>query len=63
MAKMVVHRDDDPAIGIVLGQEGSQFPQGWHGACTECGATYDRWYLNDAVRAALKHVERHESGL
>ena len=64
MAKIVIQHDVDPSIGIVL----EEVPPGspavrWHGACTECGHVIHRWHPDNAIAAAKRHVDRHESGL
>lgn len=66
MAKIVIHHEVDPAIGIVLeevpaGTAGRA--RGFYGTCTECGWPMHRWHRNDAIKSAQDHVDRHESSL
>jgi hypothetical protein len=62
MAKLVVHHDEDPDIGVVLEYvpPGTGRARGWHGECTECGRKIHRWRQDDAVLSAQTHVDRHD---
>ena len=62
MAKIVVHHDVDPGIGITLEEVLEGTPgraRGWHGKCTECGWPLHRWHQKDAIAGAQRHVDGH----
>lgn len=62
MAKIVIHNQVDPAIGITLEYvkpDDPDRPQGWHGKCTECGRNMHRWDQDRAMASAQRHVDRH----
>lgn len=62
MDKLVVHREDDPDIGVVYEEvpEGDLLrPAGFHGECTECGRIFFFWRRGRAVRGATSHLARH----
>jgi hypothetical protein len=60
MAKIVVHHDVDPGIGITLEEVLPGTPgraRGWHGTCTECGHPMHWWHQDSAIRGAKRHVD------
>jgi len=61
MAKIVIHNETDPGIGIILNEGLPQAPSapGFHGTCTQCGWPMHRWDLQKAIDAAQAHVDRH----
>jgi len=62
VAKLVVHNEVDPGIGMVLEEVLPGVPgraQGWYGRCTACPKTMHRWHQDRAIRSAQAHVDSH----
>lgn len=66
MAKLIVHHQTDPGIGMVLEEVlpgDAKRARGWYGRCTACPKTMHRWHQDRAVKAAQGHVDSHEAVL
>lgn len=63
MARIIVQHDTDGGIAMLLKEVPPGVPgiaRGVHGECTECGRKTHHWKREDALYAALRHVEGHE---
>jgi hypothetical protein len=62
MAKIIVHHDTDPGIGIIL-EPAPHGIEGWYGKCTECGRSIYQWSQERAIERARRHVDNHDAVL
>ena len=61
--KLVVFKDEDPAIAIVFEwvPEGTPgMAHGWRGPCNQCGKPMHFWKQADAFERGQDHVDSHE---
>ena len=61
--KLVVFKDEDPAIAIVFEHVAPGTPgmaQGWRGPCNQCGKPMHFWTREKAFLGGQAHVDSHE---
>jgi len=62
MAKLLVVREDDPTISVLIEEVSKDEPgraEGWYGRCTDCGPAWvmHRWKKDRALADAVHHVD------